>query len=181
MSSPITRFEDYAAGRLKGWSINVLPVHQSPPTREEMRARPDWEGLEIGSGRPGCSRWTATSLPGNPSTLTLSVERRFGGASPVVMTRAKLEEYTASYRQIRREHRCATVGWMIGRDGAVLRADFSKLSIEELEHEIKRIELMEKLCELLGKAKEREEHQAEALKMEKAKQEFASQAVAARK
>ena len=43
------RFEWYRDGTLNAFSVNILPVADrcGPPTREEMRAIPDWEAAEL--------------------------------------------------------------------------------------------------------------------------------------
>ena len=83
------RFEDYAAGRFKGWSINLLPKDQSPPTAEGRRARPDWARAKIVYREGTLVEVSAVTCPGNPSALTLSVERHvssFPTVNPLGLT-----------------------------------------------------------------------------------------------
>jgi hypothetical protein len=89
------RFEDYAAGRMRGWSINVVPLESSPPTKAERQARADWRDIDIVYRSTRLLEVSATAVPGNPSTLTLSVERNLGGVlsrsrpSPEVYARVR--------------------------------------------------------------------------------------------
>jgi hypothetical protein len=68
-------FQGYASGRLRGWSINVLPREQSPPTPDERRARPDWREADIVYRDTTLVEVSCTSVPGNASALTIGVER----------------------------------------------------------------------------------------------------------
>lgn len=76
------RFQDYASGRLKAWSVNLIPGEVSAPTLAERRVRPDLNGCELIYRSGTLAEVSAVPIPGNPSTLTLSVERSMGGLSP---------------------------------------------------------------------------------------------------
>ena len=76
------RFQDYASGRLKGWSVNILP-RSSISTERQRNAghvltgqRQNWS-----SERAICSEVSCTTLPGNSPVLTVSVERSNTAAS----------------------------------------------------------------------------------------------------
>jgi hypothetical protein len=83
------RFEDYAAGRLKGWSIRAVPLKKSPPTADECRARPGWRDAETVYRSTKLIEVSGTSLPGNASTLTLKVERSVPGRFTGVTAEAR--------------------------------------------------------------------------------------------
>jgi hypothetical protein len=68
-------FDRYASGEMRGWSVQCLPVEASPPTREEIRARGDLKECDIVYRATRLCEVSAVSLPSNPGTLTLSVER----------------------------------------------------------------------------------------------------------
>ncbi len=68
-------FRAYQDGGLSGWSINALPREAGPPTKEEIRARPDLADCETIYRSTELIEYSATSCPGNPETLTLMVSR----------------------------------------------------------------------------------------------------------
>jgi hypothetical protein len=72
------RWQDYASGRLKGWSIGCLALDASPPTAAERRARPDWAQAELVYRSARLMEVSAVSIVGNASALTISVERSAG-------------------------------------------------------------------------------------------------------
>ena len=128
------RFEDYATGRLKGWSIRTIPQDASPPTAAERRARPDWGQAEVVYRSTTLIEVSATTLPGNKSTLTIGVERSAGGSahgpmSPAALRRA-LEEHSARNERIRRDVMRAVPG--------ILAQAFEGLSDDELRALIRR-------------------------------------------
>lgn len=69
------RFADYRDGRLKGWSIRLIPDEASPPTAAERRARPDWGECELVYRSGRLIEVSAASIPGNAGCLTIAVER----------------------------------------------------------------------------------------------------------
>jgi hypothetical protein len=73
-------FEHYASGRLRGWSVRCDPVEASPPTAQERRHNPDWGKADLIYRKLTLIEVSAVSIPGNASTLTLSVERSLHGA-----------------------------------------------------------------------------------------------------
>jgi hypothetical protein len=75
------RFQDYADGRLKGWSINVIAMDARPPTPAERRARADWANLDVVYESTRLVEVSAVSVPGNQNTLTIGVERSVRGAA----------------------------------------------------------------------------------------------------
>jgi hypothetical protein len=105
-------FERYASGQLKGWSINLLPREESPPTAEERKARPDWAEAKTVYRAGLLLEVSATPIPGNPGTLTLSVERRLGAAprdeystdpATEAVIRAELERHKRRNQALTRE------------------------------------------------------------------------------
>lgn len=80
------RWQDYASGRLKGWSIRAIPVSQRPPTQAERAARRDWHDLETVYDETRLLEVSCVTLPGNKSTLTIAVER--GLATQAIPARA---------------------------------------------------------------------------------------------
>lgn len=67
-----SRFALYEKGVLRCWSVNALPVHGTfgPPTREELRHRPDWEGVDTVFRDWELIEISGTVLPGNAEALT---------------------------------------------------------------------------------------------------------------
>lgn len=65
-------FEHYREGRIRGWSVNILPSVKSagPPTKEELRSRPDWEGAELIYREWDLAEFSGTTVPGNADALT---------------------------------------------------------------------------------------------------------------
>lgn len=78
------RFEDYFAGRLKGWSIRAIPLVQRAPTAAERRARLDWADLEVVYEQTRLLEVSACTLPGKKGTLTIAVERGLAAPLPAV-------------------------------------------------------------------------------------------------
>jgi hypothetical protein len=65
------RFEWYRDGTLNAFSVNILPVAErcGPPTREEMRASPDWEAAETVYREWDLAEYSGTTIPGNADCL----------------------------------------------------------------------------------------------------------------
>ncbi len=66
------RFEWYRDGVVRGWSVNILPTHDhsGPPTTEELRSRPDWEGVDTIYRDWDLAEFSGTVIPGNSDALT---------------------------------------------------------------------------------------------------------------
>ncbi len=66
------RYEWYRDSVIRGWSVNVLPVFNrcSPPTQDELRMRPDWEGASVIYREWDLNEFSGTVLPGNPEAVT---------------------------------------------------------------------------------------------------------------
>ena len=79
------RFQDYLSGRLKGWSINLLPTDSSPPTPAEQRARPDWAKAKIVYRSGVLDEVSGTAIPGNKSCLSISAERSLARSLPAAL------------------------------------------------------------------------------------------------
>ena len=65
------RFEWYRDGVLNAFSVNILPVAErcSPPTREELRAIPEWETAETIYREWDLAEYSGTTIPGNADCL----------------------------------------------------------------------------------------------------------------
>lgn len=70
-------FEMYEDGTLRGWSVNILPDHKrcSPPTKEEMRARPELAECTMMYRFGELAEYSGVAVPGNAETLSLLAER----------------------------------------------------------------------------------------------------------
>lgn len=68
-------FEAYKEGALRGWSIKAGVHEASPPTREELRSRPELEGCETIYRKWDLIEFSATPTPGNSDCLTMLVSR----------------------------------------------------------------------------------------------------------
>ena len=66
------RFELYRDGVIRGWSVNILPLPggTSPPTKEELRARPDWEKANLVYRTWDLAEFSGVVIPGNADCLT---------------------------------------------------------------------------------------------------------------
>ncbi len=65
------RWEWYRDGVLNAFSVNILPVDgsSSAPTKEETRARPDWEGAHTIYREWDLAEYSGTTVPGNADAL----------------------------------------------------------------------------------------------------------------
>jgi hypothetical protein len=72
-----TLFDMYRNESLRGWSINVLPdkAKCSPPTRSELKERPELEECEMMYRSSELAEYSAVAVPGNAETLTLMEQR----------------------------------------------------------------------------------------------------------
>jgi hypothetical protein len=70
-------FEMYRSGDLKAWSVRIVPVARScsPPTSEEIRARPELAGCVTCYRKSVLAEISAVSVPGNPEALTVEQAR----------------------------------------------------------------------------------------------------------
>jgi hypothetical protein len=84
-------WEMYRDGICRGWSIFAIPdpKQASPPTRAEIRSRPELADCDIMFRACALGEVSCVSVPGNPETLTLLAERGIwypqerAGAAPV--------------------------------------------------------------------------------------------------
>src|SRR5205823_725423 len=51
------------------FSVNILPDDAGPPTRDEVRARPDWEPAQTIYRTWELAEYSGTAVPGNADTL----------------------------------------------------------------------------------------------------------------
>ncbi len=68
-------FQSYKEGSLRGWSIKAGVHEASPPTREEIRSRPELEDCETIYRKWDLIEFSATPTPGNSDCLTMLVSR----------------------------------------------------------------------------------------------------------
>lgn len=70
-------FDMYVDGTLRGWSVNILPDNKrcSPPTKEEMRARPELSECNMMYRSGELAEYSGVAIPGNAETLSILAER----------------------------------------------------------------------------------------------------------
>jgi hypothetical protein len=70
-------FDMYQDGTLRGWSVNILPDNKrcSPPTKEEMRARPELAECSMMYRYGELAEYSGVAVPGNAETLSILAER----------------------------------------------------------------------------------------------------------
>lgn len=87
-------FDMYKDGMLSGWSINVLPDpdSSSPPTKEELRARPDLSECRMVYRKGELAEYSAVAVPGNPDTLTILEQRGIWVPEELRAVKAKTED-----------------------------------------------------------------------------------------
>ena len=70
-------FDMYEDGTLRGWSVNILPDSKmcSPPTKEEMRARPELADCTMMYRGGELAEYSGVAVPGNAETLSILAER----------------------------------------------------------------------------------------------------------
>ncbi len=68
-------FESYKEGTLRGWSIKAGVHEAGPPTKEEIRSRPELEECETIYRKWDLIEFSATPTPGNSDCLTMLVSR----------------------------------------------------------------------------------------------------------
>ncbi len=68
-------FEGYRDETIRGWSIKAAVLESSPPTKEEIRNRPEMEDCEMVYRKWDLIEYSATPTPGNSDCLTLLVSR----------------------------------------------------------------------------------------------------------
>ncbi len=68
-------FECYKDESIRGWSIKAGVHEASPPTKEEIRSRPELDGCEMIYRKWDLIEYSATPTPGNSDCLTLLVSR----------------------------------------------------------------------------------------------------------
>lgn len=70
-------FDMYVDGTLRGWSVNILPNKKLcyPPTKEEIRARPDLADCTMMYRSGELAEYSGVAVPGNAETLSILAER----------------------------------------------------------------------------------------------------------
>jgi hypothetical protein len=70
-------YEMYAEGVMRGFSVNIVPLpeHSGPPTREEIRARPELEGVSAIYRKSRLAEYSLVAVPGNSETITIDMAR----------------------------------------------------------------------------------------------------------
>jgi len=81
--------EAYLTKKMRGWSINCLPVQVSSPTAEERRTRPDMADVGAVYRRWALLEVSVCSLAGNENCLTTEVMRSMAGSRPMSSTKRK--------------------------------------------------------------------------------------------
>jgi hypothetical protein len=73
-------FQLYCDGFLNAWSIGANPDYStwSPPTEEEIKARPDWKKARALYRKCELVEYSAVSIPANPEALGNECEKRIG-------------------------------------------------------------------------------------------------------
>lgn len=65
-------FDDYRNGFLSAWSVSVLPTDFGPPSKEEVRSRPELKDCEVVYRKWTLLEYSAVACPGNRECLSLS-------------------------------------------------------------------------------------------------------------
>ncbi len=68
-------FQGYKEGSIRGWSIKAGVHDASPPTKEEIRSRPELSDCEMVYRKWDLIEFSATPTPGNSDCLTMLVSR----------------------------------------------------------------------------------------------------------
>ncbi len=68
-------FEAYEDESIRGWSIKAGVRESSPPTKAEIRSRPELEACDLIYRKWDLIEYSATPTPGNSDCLTLMVQR----------------------------------------------------------------------------------------------------------
>jgi len=63
-------YEAYRDGEMRGWSISAIPSDYGPPTKEEIRSRPELADVTNIFRSVDLCEYSAVSVPGNPDCLT---------------------------------------------------------------------------------------------------------------
>lgn len=63
-------YEAYRDGDMRGWSISAIPSDYGPPTKEEIRNRPELANVSNIYRSVDLCEYSAVSVPGNPDCLT---------------------------------------------------------------------------------------------------------------
>jgi hypothetical protein len=71
-------FNAYAERKLNGWSISFLAKNESPPTREEMRSRPELSRCSTIYRSTELTHYSAVATPSNVDATTIEVLRSLG-------------------------------------------------------------------------------------------------------
>lgn len=66
------RFRKYESGILRCWSVNCIPTPGTygPPSRDELRSHPEWEGVDTVYRDWDLIEFSGTIVPGNAEALT---------------------------------------------------------------------------------------------------------------
>jgi len=62
-------FEAYADGVLRGWSIGFIPLEESPPEPDEIKATPEWASAENIVRKWELLEYSAVPVPANPEAI----------------------------------------------------------------------------------------------------------------
>lgn len=70
-------FRCYQRGVMRGFSVRIIPKVSSPPSREEMRVRPDLQDCQTVYRSSELAEVSAVAVPGNANALATEVARGF--------------------------------------------------------------------------------------------------------
>ncbi len=79
-------FRRYLRGDMNSWSIRLCPDmrHCGPPTRDELKRRPDWEGCICVFRRGDLAEYSAVGVASNAHATTIPGARSLGRPSLIV-------------------------------------------------------------------------------------------------
>lgn len=76
-------WQAYLDGSMRGFSVNLTADESRPPTKAEIRARPELARCDLVYTRGTLRELSATSVPSNPGALVTEIMRSMGGRLPI--------------------------------------------------------------------------------------------------
>jgi hypothetical protein len=80
----------YKSSMMTAWSVTFIPIDFGPPTREEIKRRPDWADADTIYRTWELVEYSAVAIPDNPEVVT--VAKTFDGTAVVTDTEATATE-----------------------------------------------------------------------------------------
>ncbi len=108
-------FRLYQEGFLTAWSISFSPIDEGRPTRDEIRANPEWAKAENVYRVWELLEYSGVTIPGNAECLTEAVSRGLalpGWGVPKAGAAGLPPLVGRTYKQARSRRRCARRGGM---------------------------------------------------------------------